>query len=77
MEEQVVDREYERAYMSKRIEELEDREHRLHAVLTQQDLVDDSSDESGPEGHDDEHDTAEEGEISLNMHHGTVPQVVN
>jgi hypothetical protein len=56
--------EYERAYMLKRIEELEGREYRLRAVLTEQNFGDDSSKESEPEGHDDEHVTAGEGDIN-------------
>jgi hypothetical protein len=52
--------------MMKRTEELENREDRLRAVLTEQNLGDDSSNESGPEGHDDEHVIADEGNIAEN-----------
>jgi hypothetical protein len=64
MEGQAAHREYERANMLKGIEELEDRKTRLYAVLTDKNLGDDSSNESEPKGHDDEHDTADEGDIT-------------
>jgi hypothetical protein len=47
------------SYMMKRIEELENREDRLRAVLPEQNLDDDSSNESEPEGHNDEGDITE------------------
>jgi hypothetical protein len=45
--------------MLKRTEELQARENLLFVVLAEQNLGDDSSDESVPEGHDDEHDITE------------------
>jgi hypothetical protein len=56
--------EYERAYMLKRIKELEDRKTRLYAVLTDKNLGDDSSNESEPKSHDDKHDTPNEEDIT-------------
>jgi hypothetical protein len=64
MEDEAADREYERAYMTKRIEELEERENRLHTVLPEH-LRDDSCNESEPEGYDNDGDyPAEEGDIT-------------
>jgi hypothetical protein len=53
--------EYNRAYMVKRIEEPEQRDNLLRAVLIAY-LCDDSSNESGPEGDDDGDNPAEEGD---------------
>jgi hypothetical protein len=52
-------------------------EDQLHTDLTEQNLSVETSYVSEPECHDDEHDTADEGGVSLNMHYGTVPQTVN
>jgi hypothetical protein len=64
MEDQAGGREYERAYMLKRIEKLKDRVDRLYVVPADQNLGDDSSDESEPDGHDDGDDTPAEGDIT-------------
>jgi hypothetical protein len=58
------DREHERTYMLRRIDQLQNREARIHEVLTQQNLSDDSSNEAEPEGHDDESDTTDEGDTA-------------
>jgi hypothetical protein len=64
MEDQEAEREYERACMWKRIYELEDREAQLFAALFEPNLGDDGPNEAEPEGLDDEHDIADEGDIT-------------
>ncbi|PNF27313.1 hypothetical protein B7P43_G02770 [Cryptotermes secundus] len=64
MEDEAADREYERANMMKRIEELEEREDQLYAIVTEQ-LRDGKSNESEPESdYDNGDDPAEEEDIT-------------